>query len=179
MGLVHFKLHKIFFEISLFAIGVVFSLQLVAEEKIPPLLYFEKSDYSSAYLSSKQCLKSEPNNPICLRIFFLTEPSLNSLQASLQSIGLQLESTEILGLYNIAMEKAMAANNTEYGLKWGEKIYETWKDRENSHKAVYYYAYFLSTSDQSTKLGEVLSWLRLNTKSKSIQRKLDLLSAGH
>ena len=155
------------------------SPQLIAEEKIPPLLFFEKSDYSSAYLSSKQCLKSDPNNPICLRIFFLTEPSLNSLQASLQSIALQLESTEILGLYNIAMEKAMAAKNTEYGLKWGEKIYDTWKDRENSHKAVLFYAYFLSTSDQSIKLGEVLSWLRLNTKSKSIQKKLDLLSAGH
>ena len=179
MGLIHFKFYNFLFKIFLFAIGPLLSLQLIAEEKIPPLLYFEKSDYSSAYLSSKQCLKSDPGNPICLRIFFLTEPSLNSLQATLQSIGLQLESTEMLGLYIIAMEKAMAANNTEYGLKWGEKIYDTWKDRENSHKAVFFYAYFLSTSDQFTKLGEVLNWLRSNNKSKSIQRKLDLLSAGH
>ncbi len=70
----------------------------------------------------------------------------------------------------------MASKNTEYGLKWGEKIYELWKDRENSHKSVYFYAYFLSGTDQSTKFVEVLNWLRSNTKSKSIQRKLELLS---
>ena len=179
MGLFHFKLHRFLFKIFLFATGILFCSQLVSEDKFPPLVFFEKSDYSSANLSSKQYLKSDPNNPISLRIFFLTEPSLSSLQASLNSIELQPESNEMIGLYNIAMEKAMVANNTEYGLKWGEKIYETWKDRENSHKSIYFYAYFLSTTDQSIKLGEVLNWLRLNTKSKSIKRKLDLLSGGH
>ncbi len=82
-------------------------------------------------------------------------------------------------LFSIAMEKAMVAKNKEYGLKWGEKIYETWRDRENSQKVVFFYAYFLSSSEQSTKFGEVLDWLRLNAKSKSIQKKLDLLSKRH
>lgn len=179
MGRFHFKLHRFLFNIFFFVTGILFSSPLVSDDKLSPLVFFEKSDYSSAYLSSKQCLKSDPNNPICLRIFFLTEPSLSSLQASLSSYGLLPESNEIFGLYKIAMEKAMVANSTEYGLKWGEKIFETWKDRENSHKSIYFYAYFLSTTDQSIKLGEVMNWLRLNTKSKSIQRKLDLLSRGY
>jgi hypothetical protein len=177
LGLLQSKFYKFIF---LYSIGILTWFQLGAEDKLPALFFFEKSDYSSAYLSSKQCLKSDPNNPICLRIFFLTEPSLGSLQTILSSIGNQPESNEMVGgLYNIAMEKAMVSKSTEYGLKWGEKIYETWKDRENSHKSVYFYAYFLSATDQTTKLGEVLNWLRSNTKNKSIQRKLDLLSKGH
>jgi hypothetical protein len=176
LGIFHFKFYKFPFFIFLFSTGILPFSQINAEDKLPAYIFFEISDYSSAYLSSKQCLKSDPYNSICLRIFFLTEPSLSSIQAILQSFVNQPESSETVGLYNIAMEKAMASNNSEYGLKWGEKIYESWKDRENSHKSVYFYAYFLSSTDQSIKFIEVLNWLRSNTKSKSIQRKLDLLS---
>ena len=101
------------------------------------------------------------------------------MEASLNSLGNDPESNEMYLLYSVAMEKAMAAKNIEYGLKWGEKIFETWRDRETSQKAIFFYAYFLSISEQSIKLGEVLNWLRLNAKSKSIQRKLDLLSKRH
>jgi hypothetical protein len=176
LGIFRFKFYKFPFFIFLFSTGILPFSQINAEDKLPAYIFFEKSDYSSAYLSSKHCLKSDPNNPICLRIFFFTEPSLSSIQSILLSFGNQPESSEIVELYHIAMEKAMASKNTEYGLKWGEKIYELWKDRENSHKSVYFYAYFLSGTDQSTKFVEVLNWLRSNTKSKSIQRKLELLS---
>ena len=179
MGNIHFKIQK-FIQISFFFVTfVLLTSKIKAEDKPSPLVFFEKLDFTSAYLSSKQCLKTDPNNPICLRIFFLTEPSLSSMEASLNSLGNDPESNEMYLLYSVAMEKAMAAKNIEYGLKWGEKIFETWRDRETSQKAIFFYAYFLSISEQSIKLGEVLNWLRLNAKSKSIQRKLDLLSKRH
>jgi hypothetical protein len=65
------------------------------------------------------------------------------------------------------MEKAMAANNTEYGLKWGEKIYESdkgdylgrpWDGFYNNTKLpVASYFYILDLGDGSDKRNGTVS----------------------
>jgi hypothetical protein len=149
---------------------------IVSQDKISCPDFSENSKISHLYIQSKEALLGNPYLYPCLRVYFITEPSLESLYSFLQQTEQQITSQESFELHTIALTKAMSAKNVEYGLEWGKKIYSEWKDKENSHKSLYSYAFFLYTSEDYASSKEVLNWLRYKTKKKSLLKKVELLS---
>lgn len=136
----------------------------------------EKSNISHAYFYSKEALVENPFQFSCLRFFFLLETSLETLKSTLLQAEKHITSQESYELHVMALEKAMAARNVELGLEWGNKIYQVWKEREDSQKSIYIYAFFLYSSEDYTTSREVLNWLRARTTQKSLLKKIGILS---
>ncbi len=164
------------FTIISFALLSFFNFSLNSQEKISCSSEFEKSKKSHAYLYSREALAEEPFQFSCLRIFFLLEPSLEILKSYLAQTEQNLSPQENYELHAIALEKAMAARNVELGLEWGKKIYQAWKDKEESHKSIYTYAFFLYASEDYTASKDVLNWLSSRTHQKSLLKKIRILS---